>query len=65
MIQRRLRHIPRPPHNARPKKTSEGKRVVSWNRAIERELARILATDHDGKRCSLSRGMISTKLQGR
>ena len=65
MIQRRLRHIPRPPHNPRPKKPGEPKRGPSLSKAIARELAQIVPESQDGLRCSPNRGMISTKLQGR
>lgn len=65
MNKRRLGHLPRLPHKPKPKKSNGAKRPVSSHNRIERELLDALDPVHDGLRCSFSRGMISTKLQGR
>ena len=65
VIKPRLSHLPRLPHKPLRKKVQTAKRPPSMHDKMERELSELLEADQDGKRCSSSRGMISTKLQGR
>lgn len=65
MIKRRLNHLPRLPHKPKPKKSTAAKKTPSLQDLTERELMDNLGGAQDGLRCSSSRGMISTKLQGR
>ena len=65
MTKPRLSHLPRLPHKPVRKKVEAVKRAPSLQDAMERELLDLFETAQDGLRCSSSRGMISTKLQGR
>jgi hypothetical protein len=65
VLKPRLSHLPRLPHKPVRKKVAAMKRGISLHDAIEREMAELLQAPQDGLRCSSSRGMISTKLQGR
>ncbi len=65
VLKPRLSHLPRLPHKPVRKKVVAIKRAASLHDAIEREMLELLQTTQDDLRCSSSRGMISTKLQGR
>ena len=65
VIKPRLSHLPRLPHKPVRKKRQAAKRPPSMHDKMERELSELFEGAQEGQRCSSSRGMISTKLQGR
>jgi hypothetical protein len=70
VIKLRLKHLPQLPHKPIRKKVIGRKHPGSMVELVERELERLALEDHVAGglvsgRCSSSRGMISTKLQGR
>lgn len=65
MSQPRLRAMPRLPHKPVRKKVDERKRGPSFDTLLDEEVAALLSGDQPRPKCSIKRGMISTKLQGR